>query len=215
MTAAKGRSKQSGPDPGSASRAAETTPDFQAGSQTWLLLQTIMELQKTVGGLDESVKILSATVRDQSRKIDDCRTDLGAKIDTKFEKLTQEIGTNRNEIAKYAGGVSVARWFVGTPHRHWRTDRRPAVAPPRRSSRPSALPPGRSERLASTPDPKPRSTSAGRLVQLDTLPTTRSSRCHLDHAEQQLDRADQRSGAPLDVGQDLRGAFSSDSSAYP
>ena len=95
-----------------------------------MLLQTIMELQKTVGGLDESVKILSATVTDQSRKIDDCRTDLGAKIDTRFEKLTQEIGTNRSEIAKYAGGVSVARWFIGTLNRHWRTDRRPAVAPP-------------------------------------------------------------------------------------
>ena len=114
MTAAKGRSKQSGPDPGSASRAAETWPDFQAGSQTSVLLQTIMELQKSIGGVDASVKTLGATVTDQSRKIDDYRTDLNARIDSKFEKLTQEIGTNRSEIAKYAGGVSVARWFVGT-----------------------------------------------------------------------------------------------------
>ena len=92
----------------------ETTPTTPwRGEPNWVL-QTIMELQKSVGELTGAVKSLTVAVTEQSRKIEDCRSELNAKIDARSDKLAQEIAANRGEIAKFTGGLGASRWIVGT-----------------------------------------------------------------------------------------------------
>ena len=71
-------------DPGRPQDQGESTPDqhptspppgLQADQHSWLL-QTIMELQKTVGKLTGTVESLTRTVEKQSTKIDALRDDL-------------------------------------------------------------------------------------------------------------------------------------------
>ena len=72
------------PDEGRAPDQGESTPDqhltspppgLQADQHSWVL-QTVMELQKTVGRLTGTVESLTRTVEKQSTKIDALRDDL-------------------------------------------------------------------------------------------------------------------------------------------
>ena len=91
MTAAKQRQQQSGPDPASGPHGASGPPGLQPEQHSWVL-QTTMDLQKSVGELTGTVNGLVSTV-----------DGLGQKVD--------ELAKKVNEMH---GGIGVARWFVGT-----------------------------------------------------------------------------------------------------
>ena len=76
----------------------ETTPPARQGEPSWML-QTIMELQKSVGELIGTVNGLAKAVDERSTRIDDMRE--------KVDGLAEKVDGMR-------GGLGVARWFVGT-----------------------------------------------------------------------------------------------------
>ena len=108
MTAAKRRQQQSGPDPSSAPRAVEPPPGFRADDHSWVL-QTVMELQRSVGELDGNQKALTTAIEQQSGKIDAQRSELTASI----EKQSGRIDAQRSEltasIEKQSGRIDAQR----------------------------------------------------------------------------------------------------------
>ena len=109
MTAAKRRQQQSGPDPSSAARAVEPPPGFRADDHSWVL-QSIMELQRSVGELAGNQKALTTAIEQQSRKIDAQRSELTASI----EKQSDLVRTANRELSKLTGAISFAKWAVGS-----------------------------------------------------------------------------------------------------
>ena len=77
-----------------------TPPGLQAADHSWVL-QTVLELQKSVGGLTQAVATLTEQVRDQ-----------GAKLDA----VRQEVTTARTFMKTAAwllgGVVGLIAWFV-------------------------------------------------------------------------------------------------------
>ena len=127
MTAAKRRQQQSGPDPSSAPHAVEPPPGFRADDHSWVL-QTIMELQRSVGELDGNQKALTTAIEQQSGKIDAQRSELAASIEKQsgkidaqrselaasIEKQSALVRTANRELNKLTGAISFAKWAVGS-----------------------------------------------------------------------------------------------------
>ena len=77
-------------------------PCLQAGQHSWVL-QTVMDLQKTVGKLTGTVEGLTGTVAEQSRRIDA----LGGKIDGCRNDLTRVLASVRTAYRILAVVISV------------------------------------------------------------------------------------------------------------
>ena len=101
------RQQQSGPDPSSVPHTA-VPPDFRAEDHSWVL-QTIMELHKSVGELTGAVNALTRAGEGQSKKIDE----LAEKVDG----MRGGLGASRRIVGflialagLLATAISIALW---------------------------------------------------------------------------------------------------------
>ena len=98
-----------------------TPPGLQAADHSWVL-QTVMELQKSVGGLTQAVATLTEQVRDQGAKLDAVRQEVTeARTFMKTAAwLLSGIKTAAKTAAWLLGGivallggiVTLITWFV-------------------------------------------------------------------------------------------------------